>query len=502
MSDLDAVREERWTPPPGTLGLVLELRTHLEAAAVKYCHFKSNDMLARSATGENDLDLLVDRRDAQRLHLVMSRLGFRRAIAPGGREHPGVSHHYALDTDSGRFVHVHLHFTLTIGDDASKNFRLPIEAAYLDSTRTDEILPVPSEEFELAVFVVRMMLKHASIDALLTGKAQLGANELRELRWLRERADAVGTNAVVAEHLGGIGVDLWSTCLASLESNPGVIARLLLGRRMIRALRPHARRRASVDLVVRFMRKASWAGQRYVLRRPTRKRLERAGALIAIVGGDGAGKSTAVEGAAEWLGSVFVVHQTHLGKPPHSLLTLAVKGPMYVGRRFGLLSSTAAVVDPRTAVPSDFPGTAWALWHALTARDRLKAYRKARRVADRGGLVVSDRWPLPNLHLMDGVRTDWILDRGDAPSRVAARLARWERSMYAHIAPPDVLLVLRLDPEVAVRRRDDEPPDYVRARNTEVFEADWSTTHALVIDAEQPAEEVLAHVRHAIWERL
>jgi hypothetical protein len=74
---------------------------------VRYCNWKSNDMLARSATGDNDLDLLVDRRDAQRFLAVLARLGFRQAVAPGGREHPGVSHHDVLDEESGRLVHIH-----------------------------------------------------------------------------------------------------------------------------------------------------------------------------------------------------------------------------------------------------------------------------------------------------------------------------------------------------------------------------------------------------------
>src|SRR5687767_2888111 len=114
-----AASDGQWTAPPGTLGLVLELREHL--ATVRYCHWKSSDMLARSARGENDLDLLVHREDAQQFHAVLARLGFRHAAAPGCREHPGVSHHYGLDRDTGRLVHIHAHFLLVVGDDTTKN---------------------------------------------------------------------------------------------------------------------------------------------------------------------------------------------------------------------------------------------------------------------------------------------------------------------------------------------------------------------------------------------
>jgi hypothetical protein len=495
-----AASDGQWTAPPGTLGLVLELREQL--ATVRYCHWKSNDMLARSARGENDLDLLVHRGDAQQFHAVLARLGFRHAAAPGRREHPGVSHHYGLDRDTGRLVHIHAHFLLVVGDDATKNYRLPLEVPYLESVRTDEVLPVPSAEFELAVFVIRMMLKHATWDAVAIGKGRLDWNELRELMWLVERADRVALRAIVVEHLRGLGVDLWQQCLDALLEDPGLTRRLSLGRKLIRALAPHSRRPRTVDTALRVTRRVTWGSRRYLLRIPARKRLTRAGATVAIVGGDGAGKSTAVEATADWLASTFVVHRTHLGKPTPSLLTLAVKGPMFVARRAGLLPGTAATVDPRTASASDFPGTAWAVWHVLTARDRLRAYRKARRVADHGGIVVSDRWPLPQIKLMDGSRVSWILDRLGNPPLLAARLARAEGRMYAHIAPPDVLVVLRVDPEIAVSRRVGEDPVHIRSRNTEVYEVDWQDTSAVVVDADQPPEMVLAAIRQAVWERL
>jgi hypothetical protein len=488
--------------PPGTLDLVVSLRDELRDAAVRYCHWKSNDMLGRSATGENDLDLLVHRHDAQRFERVMSRLGFQHAVAPGGREHPGVSHHYALDEASGRFVHIHAHVRLVLGDDTTKNVRLPVEDAYLASRRHDEPFPVPAPEFELAVFVVRMILKHATWDAVAIGKGRLGANERRELDWLLGRADPGATREVVRIHLAGIGVALWEDCLAAIQPGVALPTRLAVGRRLLRALRPHARRSAPVDVSLRVLRRGAWGSKRYLLRRPTRKRLARSGATVAVVGGDGSGKSTAVDGLEAWLSGPFVVRRVHLGKPTPSLLTLAVKGPMYLARGAGLLPSAWASVDPRTAVPEDFPGNAWALWHLFTARDRVRAYHRARRCADSGGIAVSDRWPLEQITLMDGPRTTWTLRHPEEFSSLTRWIARREKRLYGHIARPDVLVVLRLDPEVAVARRSEEDGGPVRLRNAEVRDADWSGTGAVLVDASMPADEVLAAVRRIVWDGL
>jgi hypothetical protein len=490
--------------PEGTLTLVLELCHELWRAGVRYCHWKSNDALDRSATGENDLDLLVHRADAQTFAAVLARLGFRRALAPAGREHPGVSHHYGLDP-TGAYVHVHAHFQLVLGDDTSKNVRLPLEVAYLASSRCEHVFPTPAPEFELAVFVVRMMLKHATWDAVAIGNGRLGAAERRELAWLTTRADLADVRRVVARHLSGIGATLWEECLDALVRGDDVAAvtrRMVLMRRLSARLRPHARRGPLRDTATRFGRRAQWAVDKLVLRRPARKRMERVGATIALIGGDGAGKSTAVQATADWLGGPLLVHRTHLGKPRPSLLTLAVKGPMYLARAAGLLPGTGAVVDPRTARPEDFPGHAWMVWHLLTARDRLRAYRRARRIADRGGLVVSDRWPLPQIRLMDGARTTWVLEHPDRFGPVTRALARAEQRSYGQIGEPDVLVVLRLDPEVAVARRTDEASDFVRVRNTEIFDLDWSATDAVVVDATRPPAEVLAEVRRAVWDRL
>lgn len=488
--------------PPGSLALTVELRDELAATAVRYCHFKSNDMLLKSMDGRNDLDLLVHRADAQRFLAVLARLGFKRALAPAGRDHPGVGHYYALDTDSGSLVHVHAHFQLVLGDDATKNYRLPIEEAYIASSRHDEALPIPAPEFELAIFVVRMMLKHATWDAVVLGNGSLGEGEVRELRWLRERADPERCRSVVVQHLAGIGVDLWSRCLDSLEHGSRG-ARVRLGRELMRAMRTHGRRSRSRDTAVRVLRRVQWAWTWYVLRKPARKRLDRTGVTVAIVGGDGSGKSTAVEAVADWLDGTFVVHRTHLGRPRPSLLTLAMKGTIAISRRLAGRPGTTYTVDPRTAGPADFPGVSGALWHVLTARDRLRDYRRLRRVADAGGIVVSDRWPLPQLHLMDCSRVGWVLDLEPQPASPVVRwLARTERRLYANIAAPDVLVVLRLDPEVAVLRRPEDDPEYVRSRNGEVYTTDWRRSRAVVLDADMPAPAVHALIREAVWKRL
>jgi thymidylate kinase len=147
-----------------------------------------------------------------------------------------------------------------------------------------------------------------------------------------------------------------------------------------------------------------------------------------------------------------------------------------------------------------FPGYGFMVWHLLTARDRHREYRSARRVAGAGGIALCDRFPTGSISLMDSPRTTRV------PGTSRRPLARWlverESAYYREILPPDLLIVLRVSPEVAVQRRHDEEPDFVTKRAAEVFGQHWEGWNAVVIDAEQPHDEVLAEVKAAVWAAL
>jgi thymidylate kinase len=233
--------------------------------------------------------------------------------------------------------------------------------------------------------------------------------------------------------------------------------------------------------------------------RPPRKRLSTGGAIIAVVGGDGAGKSTVISELGAWLSKDFAVTRIHLGKPPRSWTTHVVwataKLRLAFGAALGGRSSRGGTEN------ASFRSRAQMALAVATARDRYIAYRTARRIAGDGGLVVCDRFPLPQLTLMDAPR----LARGHGPepsSRLTRRLAALEQSYYQRLTLPDVLIVLRVDPEIAVARKPEESAEFVRARWREIWSVDWQETPAHVVDASRPADAVLSEVKALVWSEL
>ena len=475
--DVDASGTPRRDGTPGPpLEFVLELCAALADAEVRYCHFKSNEAIARSAAGENDLDLLVEPSDVVAFERILLRLGCRRAVTPSPRRFPGIHDFYGFDRRSGRLVHVHAHYALVVGHDATKNVRLPFEDAYLASaTVTDAApFPLPSADFEYVLLVLRLVLKHTSADAVLMGQGDLPAAARRELDFLSQRADPAAVRTILERHLPAIPVDAFERAARALRER-GRSERVTATRDVRTALETYARRAPRRDTAARVTGRLTWNVRRRAFPRSTAKRLGGPGAIVAVLGSDGSGKTTLLDGVERWLSECFRTERLHLGKPPKGLGSVAVRGLQRLARRER---------DRRLL---------WQVRHMLIARDRFRAYRRAVDAAGSGAIVLCDRFPTS------------AVDRMDAPVLGGGRagaLGRFEHAYYARIAPPDVTLVLSVSPETASARRPSDDPAEIAARAEAIRGASWDAVGAVVLDGERPAPEVLAAAKRAIWDRM
>ena len=160
-------------------------------------------------------------------------------------------HYYGLDAPTGTLVHVDAQAQLVLGDDTTKNVRLPIERAYLASCSPGPLFPVPAPEFELAVLVVRLALKHGTWDAAVFGQARLRTAERRELEYLAARADPDRLREVVEAHLPQIGWGVWSRHHRALLDAEAFRTRLATGRAVVRGAAELMRRPPAVDTALR-----------------------------------------------------------------------------------------------------------------------------------------------------------------------------------------------------------------------------------------------------------
>jgi hypothetical protein len=473
--------------------LVVELGEALERRHVMYCcQWKGSWKKRRWMAGEGDIDLLVERATEPQFTAVLEELGFRRATPPWDSRVAGLESCFGLDRATGRLIHVHVHYQLLTGGFWTTIYRLPFERALLDSTIHRNVFRTPAPEFELLVFAIRMVQRYRLRDVLRGQPGWLKAIQA-ELDALLKEAELHRLGTVMAQHLPTMDLAFVDECLASLRPGYSRWRRFALRRELHERLRAHAK---TPPLTLKLSRLA-WSiltlRGRLDWRRTPKKRLSHGGTVIALVGGDGAGKSTCVQELSRWLGSELDVITAHLGRPPRSLFTLAVGALLKVRRRiFG---------EPGGGDDARFPGYVQCLRDVCTARDRYLLYLKARRFALAGGLALCERYPVRQNYELAGPRLDPFAPR--LSRTVVGRLMlAAERRYYQHILAPDVLIVLRVDPETAVQRKTTEPADYVRARNRVVRNVDWSGSGAHFVEAGRPLAEVVEDLKVLIWAEL
>lgn len=496
------------------LGLVAKLCRALAEAEINYCHWKSNNALDRSASGDNDLDLLISRAAAPQFTIILQQLGFKQVKAPPDKQMMGVVDYFGYDELADKWVHVHAHYQLVMGHDTTKNFRLPIEQAYLASARQGALFRVPEVEFELIIFVIRMILKHATWDAVLGREGKLNSRERKELAYLQAESKPGRVAELLRTHLPYLDSALFNGCLQALQPGSALLTRLRMGHRLQTCLRTNTRYPLLVDAFLKLWRRADLMIQRRLFKTTANYTPSHGSTAVALVGGDGAGKSTALAGLHEWLAQNFEVTHTHLGKPAWSWLTILVRSFLKMGQLLHLYPLESSFEETVTQKALISPGYPYLIREVCRARDRYHTYVKACRFAAKGGVVLFDRFPLAQIQLMDGPQTARFVDQLMAgpqarqwlsphkASRFTQALIKLEEGYYQRIALPELVAVLRVPPEIAVQRKPEENPETVRRRSTEIWQANWQASPAHIIDASKPRTEVLAELKALLWSEL
>jgi len=496
------------TDPPRfqpALAALAETIRVLDAEGIRFCSWKSNRHLDAGLSGRTDVDLLVDAEQATAFRRILRRSCLLQLVQPADRRVPGIEHYLGFDPASGRLFHLHVHLHVIVGSRGRKDRRIPVESAFLGTTERLHGVPVPAPAVELAVLTIRGALKYRPRDVV---KDTLGIRSfgidgqiLTEIEWLLGRTTIDEACRVVREAGNLVPPDALETflTLAKTGRRDGLAA-LRVRRRVSRALPrlpvgPAPSPRTGIGGAL--------------ARAPRRMTPARGGRTIALVGADGAGKTTHAAEITRWLAWKIDARLCYLGSKTSGPLAGATYATFRGFRRLHRTSSErrwpSSVVDPAAWLRD----VALACHHLATGYGRSRRYERAVRVARAGGVVILDRFPLASLdgspaaRLMDGPKIEATL----GPRRGLVRwLASREEQIYRRFRPPDELLALDVDPSVAAARKPDHDARLLDAKARAVTElVRAGTVGATVvrrIDANAPADVVLGRLKGEVWRAL
>jgi thymidylate kinase len=502
------------------LNVIRALLDRLRDDTIPYCHWKSNEHLDLSLIGESDLDILVARNEAQRFSRVVAELGFKRFIVKPGLGYPGIEDYIGFDQATGALTHLHVHYQLTLGEKFLKGHRLPWEDAVLSTRVLDPVHDafVSDTGVEALLLLTRAAMKLRTRDMLFAaaGAAYVSGSQLRELRWLAARVEH-GRLLAIARPL--VGDDAARHLPQMLAGPPPTIRQLRAFRRAARPrwsehrmygpgealLRRWQREVAKVLSVARTRLRGA------ALRSSTRT-APQGGLLVAIVGADGAGKSTVTQEIASWLSREVAVLPLYggSGTGPASLtrrlLQLVAAAARRIRRQTRRDNDNGNTAPPSATAPEPARGArslAYAAWALSLARERRRAAKRARRARDRGMVVIADRYPQRQFGgLNDGPKL-WGFRTH------SRRLLRWaaarEEDAYAEVErlAPDVVIKLLLPATVALRRKPDTPVEQLKRKIQIVSALRYPPgTRVVEIDATRPLQEVVLRTKQAVWHAL
>lgn len=474
------------------LHLGIELTERLNASGLRYCHWKSNIRLDKSLAGKTDLDILVAKEDIAKFVKIIRDFGFRPMINPPEKRYEGLSDYLGMDPSSGGLLHVHLHDRLVLGSRADKEIEFPIEALFWSNLERKSGVAVPAPSLELLVLLLRAFLKANAGKS--DPKRWFPADIVDEIKSLYRQGDQERFAALVGE----AGLDLSSQALLDFaaqvaEDRIDLRTTRRVRSEVLRALAPY-RRAAGSDWSGTLRRKfcaTRWA-KKHLLER--RKRLRERGLCIALVGADGAGKSTHAKELRRWLGWKLICREAYLGLPKRSavyrLLNRLERWSDKLGRFLGPVFGL-----PFGFVAGSIRSARW-LW---AARCRSKAVQRIERLVQQGAIIICDRYPLTEL-----VEPDFSMDGPRIHQELGPRFewaANIEERWYRNIPRPDLIIVLKTSLDELQRRKAAHAPAALN-RKAAMVNRVAEGPGIVVIDNDRDYEIVSREIKREVWRRI
>lgn len=496
------------------LNLANTLFRELNHLDIRYCHWKSTCRLFEGMSGQTDLDVLVDRRQYEVFNDVLRSSGFKRMLSDKSQKFPGLDDYLGFDKSTGRFLHLHVHYQLILGEQFVKNYHLPIEDIFLDKIVYLSYLKVPIPELELIVLILRALLKYRDRDIIkdllkLGNSSGLPKDILDEFNFLLAKTNIERITHIGERYLKFISIELVFNFINLYRNSPRDGWELYKLRRQVRKeLSPYQRkprRQIWLDYYRASVRKNRVL--RYVMNLfgrslKTKKKMTKSNLAFAFIGPDGSGKTTIVHSLQKWLSWRLEVRSYYMGSSEPSMRTRILKRLFKIFRFWKAVSIRLIGAESLISSIFEIPTQ---LFNCLRfigeAMDRYGRYSRGINSSADGVIVLFDRFPLEAFRqyqpFMDGPQIShryqgkhWFLTRN---------LSKIEARIYQRITPVNHIFIMHVNPNLSQIRKPDHKPGMIQLKQHAIEQISDDRLNLTNIDSDHHLEDVLLQVKSKTW---
>lgn len=468
---------------------------------INYHHWKSNEHLVEGLDGDTDLDVLISPANKKEGCAILHEIGFKPFHSQFGSRYPNVEDWIGFDKETGRLLHLHLHFSLMTGHKGLKEYELPWREESLKTRILDEgtRVYIMNPNLELVTLYTRMILKSngKTVRSAQKGSYKMDSHFLVEINYIKKRVEWRTVSEIANRYYGRHGEKFVELAKFKFLSSTQFLD---LHKLVSSSMRKYSRyqgfslsiRRSFYSNILRLRYVCFHCFKCKFLSRKVANTQK--GLTIAFVGQDGSGKSTVTSDIIKWLTWKIDAQYFYLGSGDEHY---------YPWQKKMLKRASNSKHVWNKAFRS------WLLlsYYLASAKYVLRTIKQANNYANKGGIAIFDRYPqISFFGINDGpkIRTQLI-------ERVPQKL-RWLAGWYAKkeeqyleravAIAPSLVFKLQLSPEESLHRKPEEKRETVIRKHEIVKALSFSSSKVYEIDAEQPYYDELLQIKKEIWQNI